>query len=193
MYKDREKERIYKVWCCIRNRCCNPKNTSYKNYGGRGIKLCDEWLKFDNFYNWAISNGYKVDILPNGKNRLTIDRIDVNGNYEPSNCRFVEFLEQQYNRRNTIYYNYKGKKYNLLELSKKLGISTSCLKIRIKRGWNENDICKKPTLKNSKKVIYKNKEYTLSELSKFLNIAYKELYRKLITQKLDINKITEKK
>ena len=80
--------RIYRIWISMRNRCYYKKNIAYKNYGKRGIKVCKEWKDdFMNFYNWAINNGYKDD--------LTIDRIDVNGNYEPNNCRWVDMKQQQ--------------------------------------------------------------------------------------------------
>lgn len=69
--------RIYRIWECIKTRCINQNTNYYKHYGKRGIKLCDAWLNFENFKNWAFSNGYSEG--------LTIDRIDVNGNYEPSN------------------------------------------------------------------------------------------------------------
>lgn len=73
--------RLYGVWTGIRSRCSNKNRPSYKNYGGRGISVCDEWFNFNHFYDWAISNGYKVG--------LDIDRTNNDGNYEPSNCRFV--------------------------------------------------------------------------------------------------------
>ena len=86
----------------IKSRCYNTNSSSYKNYGARGIKVCDEWLNdFMNFYNWAIDNGYK--------DGLTLDRIDVNGNYEPSNCRWITSSEQRYNTRRNRLIQYNNK------------------------------------------------------------------------------------
>lgn len=191
MYKDKTKEKLYKVWICMKKRCYDIHNTNYKRYGGRGIKICDEWLDFNNFYKWSINNGYKLEILNNGKNKWTIDRINNDGNYEPSNCRYVEFLEQQYNRRNTIYVTYNGKKYNLLELSKTLNISISCLKRRIQRNWDKENLNKRPLIKNEKKYFYDNKYYSLSELSSKYNIPTKILYSRIVIQGWDIKKAIE--
>ena len=84
--------RIYNIHNGIIQRCYNPKATSYKNYGGRGITVCDEWLNsFQAFHDWAMSHGYSDD--------LSIDRIDVDGNYEPSNCRWATAREQRMNQR----------------------------------------------------------------------------------------------
>ena len=85
---------IYYVWMNMRCRCRNRKNAEYKNYGGRGISVCEEWQNdFMSFYNWAITNGYKKG--------LTIDRVDNDGNYEPSNCRFVTNKKNNRNKRTT--------------------------------------------------------------------------------------------
>ena len=108
--------RIYNIRKGMIRRCYNKKFKWYYLYGDRGIKVCDEWLnKKDglvNFYNWAMENGYKEN--------LTIDRIDVNGNYCPENCRWATTKEQANNKRNCVYYLLNGKKTNITDLLKKI-------------------------------------------------------------------------
>lgn len=95
--------RLYPLWKSIKYRCYCKTSKDYKNYGARGIVMCDEWKNdFKSFYDWAISNGYNEEKTDKGLNILTIDRIDVNGNYEPSNCRFITNAEQAKNKRNSI-------------------------------------------------------------------------------------------
>jgi len=140
-------QRIYNIYCKIKGRCYNRRNPAYKNYGGRGIKMCDKWLDkesgFMNFYNWAIQNNYRND--------LTIDRINVNGDYEPDNCRWATPKEQSNNRRNNHMITYKGKEYTVSQLSEYLDIKVTTLHWRITHGWGENELGLKVDLANKYK------------------------------------------
>lgn len=93
---------LYNVWCAMKSRCYNSNDTHYKYYGARGISVCEEWKDdFVAFQKWAYENGYFEDKTAKGKNILTIDRIDTNGNYKPSNCRWITTAEQNRNKRNS--------------------------------------------------------------------------------------------
>ena len=92
--------RLYNVWANMKARCYNPKSSFYDDYGGRGITVCEEWKNdYAAFRDWAMKNGYDPE-APRGK--CTIDRIDVNGNYCPENCRFVDMVCQRHNRRDSV-------------------------------------------------------------------------------------------
>lgn len=121
--------KLFKVWRGIKDRTLNRNDKHYKNYGGRGIKICDEWKEFKQFYEWANNNGYIEG--------LTIDRIDNNGNYEPSNCRWVNMKIQQNNRSNNYYISYNGETHTLQQWSEILGIKYSTLYMRLtKYHWS---------------------------------------------------------
>lgn len=132
------RKRIYKIYDGIRQRCYNKKIPNYSHYGNKGIVMCNEWLDkkngFFNFYNWAINNGYKEN--------LTIDRIDVKGNYEPSNCRWITLQEQQLNRTNTVYIIINNKKEPLMKICKEKNISYSCAYNRLRKDKSINDLFK---------------------------------------------------
>lgn len=99
---------LYRVWVAIKTRCENKNHKHYIHYGGRGIRMCEEWANnFEVFYAWAIASGYKQG--------LTIDRIDVNGNYEPSNCRWATVKQQLRNKRNNIRVEINGETRTLSE------------------------------------------------------------------------------
>ena len=118
--------RIYKIWRGIEQRCYYPKHASYKYYGAKGIKVCQEWLEdFMNFYNWAINNGYSDD--------LTIDRINVNGNYEPNNCRWINSKEQARNRGNNHLFTFRGETHCITEWAEIYNLSVGLLNNRISK------------------------------------------------------------
>lgn len=131
-----EGTRIYITWSNMKKRCDNPKETGYENYGGRGIRYCDEWKKFEPFYDWAISHGYS--------DSLTLDRIDVNGNYEPSNCRWITHKEQCNNKRNTWHITAFGKTLPCAEWARKYGVNKSTIKGRLIRGWDPERAVSEP-------------------------------------------------
>lgn len=135
-YKHGEyKTRLYRILKGMKRRCYNKNDESYHNYGGRGIKIYQNWLDdFLSFKEWAIENGYK--------DCLTIDRIDVNGNYEPKNCRFISISEQQDNKVNTIYVEYKGETKTLSQWSKHLGVPYNNMRSRYFRGKRGEELMK---------------------------------------------------
>lgn len=121
--------RLYHTWENMKARCYNPKHPEYKNYGDRGIKVCDEWKQdFLKFREWALNNGWNEE---HSKLEISLDRIDVNGNYEPSNCRWSTYDIQVNNQRRSRRWEYQGVKYTLLEISEKFGINHMALRSRL--------------------------------------------------------------
>lgn len=119
--------KIYNTYRGMKDRCFNKNNPKYKNYGGRGISMCDEWKNdFMCFYNWAMDNGYEET--------LTIERINVNGNYEPSNCKWIPACEQAKNRTTNIFIKYNGETKILSEWCKDLGLSYKKIHLRLSYG-----------------------------------------------------------
>lgn len=118
-------KKIYKRWSHMKSRCERKNDISYKNYGARGIKVCDEWKDYTNFEKWSLENGYA--------DNLELDRIDNNGNYEPSNCRYVTRTQNARNKRTTIKYWYKGKYIPLKEIAEINNMNYKILWQRIHR------------------------------------------------------------
>jgi len=119
--------RLYKSWQNMKSRCYNPNDKRYERYGGRGIKVYDEWLNSSNsFIEWALSNGYK--------DTLTIDRIDNDGDYEPSNCRWVDSKSQANNRESNIVVEYNNQEFTITELAELKGLPPALLFGRYERG-----------------------------------------------------------
>lgn len=134
--------RIYEIWRAMKKRCYLKTHIHYKNYGGRGISVCDEWKDdVKRFYDWATKNGYK--------DNLTIDRIDNNGNYCQENCRWITIQEQANNKRTNHFLCYNGEKKTITQWAIEIGINHQTLSERAKRGWttekilSKNKFCKK--------------------------------------------------
>lgn len=128
--------RIYGIWAAMKARCGNPNYTEYELYGGRGVKVCEEWIDFMNFHEWAKISGYSDD--------LSIDRINNDGNYEPSNCKWSTPKEQANNRRSNRMISYKGKTMNLKEWASALGMGYRSLHKRINKGWSVEEAFTRP-------------------------------------------------
>lgn len=122
-------KRLGKIWYDIQNRCYNEKCQAYKNYGARGIKVCDEWRNsYSSFENWAYSNGYA--------DNLTIDRINVNLGYSPNNCRWVTKSQQCNNRTNNIFIEYNGERHSIAEWARVMGMSTQSFWQRVNSNFS---------------------------------------------------------
>lgn len=138
--------RLYTIWEHVKARCLNKNDDAYRHYGGRGITICNDWLDFIPFYNWAITNGYNE--------KLTIDRIDVNKGYYPENCRWATRKQQSNNTRITKRINYNGTIKTLSEWSDELCINPDTLYSRIFRwNWSIERAFTTPTNKNDRSGI----------------------------------------
>lgn len=143
--------RLYYIWSCMKQRCYNENHKQYKDYGQRGIKICNEWHEFINFYNWAINNDYQ--------DNLTIDRINNNGNYEPDNCRWVNMKIQSNNRRSNHIIEYKNETHTLKEWCDILKLNYKTIQTRINSlKWNVKKAFETPT-----NIKYRNKRSANNE------------------------------
>lgn len=150
--------RIYHIWANMKSRCYNPNNKGYKNYGGRGITVCDEWLNsFENFYVWAVNNGYQEN--------LTIDRIDVNGNYEPFNCRWADMETQANNKTNNHILSCQGKVKTLSEWSNETGVSPNLLWYRATKNKSIDEILSAEKQEPIRYSTQNGESHTLQEWS----------------------------
>lgn len=134
--------KIQTAWSHIKQRCYNPNCKSYADYGGRGIKMCDEWKNsLESFGQWSLANGYE--------DGLTIDREDNDGDYEPSNCRWVSMTVQENNKRNNRFVMYNGEKMTLSQLARLTGMDRTTLHKRIvSYGWSAERAVTEPVGRN---------------------------------------------
>lgn len=146
-YKTKKKHGIsctpeFQAWQHIKERCYNKENRMYKNYGGRGIKMCDRWIGDNGAYNFFIDLGKRPS------STHSIDRINVDGDYEPNNCRWATKHEQMRNRTNNVVIEYNNEKMILTDWAKRLKISRGCLISRLKDGWSIEEAFNTPTIKH---------------------------------------------
>lgn len=124
--KRNHQERLYKIWKSMIGRCDNPSSCGYANYGGRGISVCEDWYDYKNFREWAYNNGYSDE--------LSIDRIDVNGNYEPDNCRWATHYIQSNNTRRNILVTLGEVTHSLKEWCDEFNLKYGTVKNRVRNG-----------------------------------------------------------
>jgi len=144
-----DRSRLYRIWTNIKSRCYNKNVDAYKNYGGRGIKLCDEWKNYIVFRKWSIENGYNDD--------LTIDRINNDGDYCPFNCRWVSRKIQSNNTRSNTLITVCGETHNISEWSRIKNIKPATIINRIKRGWSIEDAIQKSVKRDTNHEFYQKK------------------------------------
>lgn len=134
--------RLYNVHRTMVGRCTNPNAHEYENYGGRGIKVCNEWRDFEAFAKWALENGY----AEKERGKCTLDRINPNGDYEPSNCRWVTMKTQERNKRNNHLITFRGETHCMSEWAEIAGLKYVTFTHRVKAGWSMERIMSTPPL-----------------------------------------------
>jgi hypothetical protein len=156
------KTKLYSTWAGMISRCSNKIHVAYDSYGGKGVKICDSWLDFEQFKNWALSNGYQEN--------LTLDRIDSTGNYEPSNCKWSTKTEQSINRSITkhLMITAFGETKHIIEWlnDERCKVQNNALRYRIRAGWEPEKALTQPPERKSKQNI-----------TNWLKSNYPEIYR----------------
>ena len=167
-----KKDKLRDVWSHMKQRCNNPKCRAYARYGGRGITCCDEWREYPAFYDWAVSNGYAEG--------LSLDRIDPNGNYEPSNCRWITIQEQQRNKERTIYAEVNGEVRTLAEWAELSGLLYRTIRYRYERGIRGEALIDKENerTKAAVKVEIKGEIHTLEEWARLSGVQIRTLRKR---------------
>ena len=155
--KSYKQPRLYGIWFHMKGRCYNQNHRAYKNYGARGITVCEEWrLSYDNFKVWASCNGYQED--------LTLERLDVNGPYSPENCTWILKKYQNRNKRNTKYVNIFGERLNLAEACTRYSkVPYVTVKSRLRKGWSDEYAVLLPSITDCRNLNIKQgfREYTI--------------------------------
>lgn len=139
------KTRFFRIWQTMKRRCYEKTRDNYHLYGGRGIRYCERWQKFQNFMD-DMHKSYLEYSEIHGEKDTSLDRIDTNGNYEPSNCRWLTMKKQSRNKRNNRIITYKGESLCISEWEERLGFSSSLLNNRLRAGWSEKEALEIPVM-----------------------------------------------
>lgn len=161
-------ERLYHVWDGMKQRCNNPNHAAYKNYGGRGIKVCEEWEKdYTKFREFMLVNGYNPE-APFGE--CTIDRINNDGDYCPENCRVISVQEQQNSKSDVFSFILDGKRTTVTGAARTCGKTRSCIQYRLAHGWSLDKALEEPLRKDM--TFEANKEvHTIKEWAQILGVT----------------------
>ena len=166
--------RLGRIYHNMKTRCTNSNYDKYQYYGGKGIGICEEWMdSYDAFEEWALSHGYADD--------LTLDRIDVDKDYSPDNCRWVSWKDQANNRTSNHMLTHNGKTQTLQRWAEETGIDANTIGQRVRAGWDVGGALTEPIHKTHKEfyVTYNGKTQRLHEWAKELGISYKVLHNRI--------------
>lgn len=156
--------RLHNIWIGIKTRCYNPNHHNYKDYGGRGIKMCDTWKNdYLSFAKWSRENGYLED--------LSIDRINVDGDYSPKNCRWTDKKTQGNNKRNNVMITVNGQTLSRAEWARKNNIPVGAILARQSRGWSDEDSVMTPIENNLRQITINGETHTYSEWEKIKGLG----------------------
>lgn len=169
--------RLYNVWCSMRDRCYNSNHPRFKNYGGRGIKVCDEWLSYVPFRDWSMEHGYDPDAK---RGECTLDRRDVNGDYCPENCQWVDMLVQQNNRTNNRKFTWNGETKTIKQWADELGIDRTTITYRIdKSGMTFEDAITIPIVRKERWIECDGETHTINQWSKIIGLGPSVIRRRI--------------
>ena len=169
--------RLGRIYHNMKTRCNNPNYDKYKYYGGKGVTICDEWNEsFYAFEDWAMDHGYA--------DRLTLDRIDVNGNYTPENCRLVTRKEQSNNKTSNHMITYNGKTQSIQKWADETGLSATCINQRVGAGWSVER-----TLTEPQHITHKPRLLTYNGVTKRMHEWAKEfgISFKILQNRIDLH------
>lgn len=181
------KSRLYRCWGSMKTRCNNPNAMSYKNYGGRGITYCKEWEQYWPFHDWALENGYE--------DTLTLDRIDVNGNYCPENCRWADRLQQANNTTCNRRITFDGKTMTLREWDRQLGFREGVLSDRLNTlGWDLERAMTEESkeFSRTKRYEYKGESQPLSYWADKAGITFSSMWKRVEDHGMSIEEAINK-